>query len=245
MGDDARHLRPGEEALAAQHLGGVLDDQQRRRLAGARHRHPDQRPLALAALAARQAHGRARQLAADAARRKAATGASRAAPRHRRRQALPHLASPSSSAATRLCISTRPSRVERDHAGGDVLDHPLDHLLLAQQPLARLGDAPRHLVDRLDQRRQLQLGGRQVERRRAGGDPPGALDQLDERPGEVAGQAGAHGDQQGEEGGASPARRGGAGAPSSRAASSCCARSGIERNSRACAAGTPGTRSGA
>ncbi len=41
--------------------------------------------------------------------------------------------------------------------------------------------------------------GGEVERRRARGDPAGALDELHQRPGEVAGEAPAHGDQQGEE----------------------------------------------
>jgi hypothetical protein len=95
-----------------------------------------------------------------------------------------------------------PFAVERDDAGGDVLDHALDHLLFAQQPLARLGDPPRHLVDRLDERRELHFGGRQVERRRAGGDPPRPFDQLGKRPREVARQARRHGQQQSEEAGA-------------------------------------------
>ena len=93
-----------------------------------------------------------------------------------------------------------PVAVERDDAGGDVLHHPLADLLLAHQPLAGVGDLARHLVDRLDQQGQLELGRREVERGGAGGDPPGPLDELHQRPGEVARQPPADGHQQGEEG---------------------------------------------
>ena len=73
-------------------------------------------------------------------------------------------------------------------------------LLLAHQPLAGVGDLARHLVDRLDQQGELELGGREVERGGAGGDPPGPLDELHQRPGEVARQAPSHRHQQGEQG---------------------------------------------
>ena len=146
-----------------------------------------------------QAHGGARHLAAG----RAQEGGDRGQPAGALHRPLQGLAGvhPEELGGHPVVHEDPPLAVDRHHSRGDVLDHPLDHLLLPHQPLPPLGDVARHLVDRLDQGRQLELGGGEVERRRPEGDPPGPQDELGEGAGEVPRQAGPHRHREDEEGG--------------------------------------------
>jgi hypothetical protein len=144
-------------------------------------------------------HGGARHLAA----RRAQEGGDRRQPLVAPDQALEALADADAEEIRRHLVVHQhpPLAVERHDARGDVLDHPLDDLLFAQQVLSPVGDAPRHVVDRRHQRRQLELGGGQIERAGAGGDAARPLDELGDRTGEVLRQAGADRAEQREEAG--------------------------------------------
>ncbi len=194
VGDHAGHLRPGEQALAAQDLGGVLHHQEGRRLARAGQRHPDERPLPLPSpVGRRQPHRGAVHLGT----RRAQEVRHRPQPLRagdRRLQALPHLGAEELGRHP-VPHQHPPRAIEGDDAGGDVLHHPLADLLLAHEPLAGVGDLAGHLVDGLHQQGELELGGRQIERGGAGGDAAGPLDELHQRPGEVARQAPPHRDE--------------------------------------------------
>ena len=156
----------------AQDLRDVLDHEQRRRLALAGERHPDERPVALLALGhsrAAEPDGRLRELAApggDESPRLGELGAAgepvRDAIARRHLEELARHAVGEQHAA---------GLVEIDHAGGDVLDDALDQPLLAQQLVAPFGDPARHAIDRLGERRELEHRRLDAERGGAAGDP--------------------------------------------------------------------------
>ncbi|OQC38906.1 MAG: hypothetical protein BWX64_01735 [Acidobacteria bacterium ADurb.Bin051] len=196
--DQPGHLRPGLQALAAQDFGVVLDDQQARGLSLPGHRHPGHRPLPVRSVFGRDPD----RLPLPGGEAAGNQSFERRQPRPGRQRVAQMLAR--TDAEEPLCRRVGEQddtgRIEGDHAGSDLIDDPLDQLLFPHQTVAAGGDLPRHHLHRLDERRELRLFRPPGERRLPGGDPPGALDELGERPREAAREAQRERHEPGEQG---------------------------------------------